>query len=228
MLKICLVDPREDPTIVEEFCTRQAIAYGEFEAEKAATPITDAELDRGCVRFIVARDELTDELAGGLRLYLRLPGTRLPVERLLWDYAALVEEIERWSHRGIAEIGGTWVHSRWRGIGLGVELYRFAIAMMPLLGVTRGLAFSHHHVIPSWEPLGWTIDQVIGSINYPDARYESSVIWIDPLTLHDADTKQRVLTFNLRAALRQNLPVRWSVPTQRPERPALADMLHTT
>ncbi len=210
MLQLHLVDPRDDPTLIAEFYRGQAVAYAEFHAEQAARPILDEEIDQGCVCLVIARDEDSGELAGGLRLYLRPPGTRLPVERLLHQYPELIGQIESLSHRGVAEIGGCWAQRRWRGTGLSVAMFRMAIAAMPLLGVARGLAFSHHHVLPSWAPLGWTVDPSIARIKYPDARYETSVIWIDPLTLRRADHAQRAEMARLSQMIREGVVVYWS------------------
>lgn len=210
MLQLRLVDPREEPSLVGEVFASQSLAYAEFNAKHAVVPIAEDEVDQGCVYFVTARDEYTGELAGSLRLYLRPHGTRLPVERLLFQFPDFVAEIEDLSHDGVAEIGGCWAQRRWRGTGLSVAMFRMAIAAMPLLGVSRGLAFSHHHVLPSWAPLGWWVDSKINRINYPDARYETSVIWIDPVTLRHAEQVQRMRILELRQVLRNGVAASWS------------------
>src|SRR5688572_26607153 len=94
MFHISLVDPREQPEVVADFCLGQAVAYSEFGAERAATPILEEEIDDGCVQFLTTRDEDTGEMVGGLRLYVRQEGYQLPVERLLGAYPALIDEIK--------------------------------------------------------------------------------------------------------------------------------------
>jgi hypothetical protein len=210
MLNIRLVNPSEDPAAVANFYACQSHTYAEFAAEKAAKSITKEEVDDGCVYFIVAENEHTGEFAGGLRLYLRLKGTRLPVERVLAGNHKLHKELERRSRHGIAEISGLWAQSCWRGTGLSSAMVRVAVAAMPLLNARYGIAFSHHYVLASWVPIGFVVDPAAGSLPYPDIRYESSVIWIDPVTLRDAQPEQRALIFNLREALRRSDYIRWS------------------
>ena len=211
MLNIRLVDPSEDPSVVDEFYAGQTRAYAEFAAEKAATNVQPRELEQGCVYFVIAQDEHTGELAGGLRLYLRRAGARLPVERVLADNHSLIEQLGRQGRRGIAEISGFWAQSCWRGTGLSSALVRAAIAAMPLLNAHQGIAFSHHHMHSLVTPIGWVFDPSAGRIPYPDARYQSSVIWIDPVTLRNAQPDQRDLIFQLRAAMRRGEAVRWSL-----------------
>ena len=211
MLHLRLVNPGADPTVGEDFYAGQTQAYSEFAAEKAAKRLLQADIDDGSVYLVIAQDEHTGELAGGLRLYLRPPGIRLPVERVLADNHSLHAQLTERSRRGIAEISGFWAHSQWRGTGLGAALVRLAIAAMPLLGAEQGIAFSHHHMRSLVTPIGWVVDAAAGRIPYPDARYESSVIWIDPLTLRHAEPAQRALIFDLRNALRRDDIIRWSL-----------------
>jgi hypothetical protein len=214
MLNIRLVDPAEDPSVIDEFYAGQTRAYAEFAAEKAATNVHLRELEQGCVYFVIAQDEHTGELAGGLRMYLRRGGAKLPVERVLADNHRLIELLGRQSRRGITEISGFWAQSCWRGTGLPSALVRTAVAAMPMptLNVQQGIAFSHHHIIYSrLAPLGWVADASVGNIAYPDARYQSSVIWIDPLTLLNAQPEQRSLIFQLRASMRRGEAIRWSL-----------------
>lgn len=218
MLTIRLVDPSEDPTVVGTFCSEQAFTYSEFDAETAVTPVTEEEVKRKCIYFVVAEEALSGRMVGGLRLYLRPKGTQLPVERLLHQYTAFIAEIqEKWARRGIAEIGGLWVNNRWRGMGLSVAMFRVATAAMPQLNATRALAFSHHHVIPSWAPLGWTVDPVMHSIGYPDARYKTSIVWVDPLTLEHAWDHERTLARKLRSVLSHQNSVPWSIASGQSE-----------
>ncbi len=210
MFNIRLFNPAADPVAVANFYTWQSCTYAEFAAEKAATSTTKEELEDGCVYFIVAEDESTGEFVGGLRLYFRLAGMLLPVERVLAGNYKLHQTLNRRSHLGIAEISGLWVQSRWRGTGLSSALVRVAVAAMPLLKAAYGIAFSHHHVLKSWYPIGFVIDHAAGRLPYPDTRYESSVIWIDPLTLRYARPEQQALIFSHRDVLRRSGLIRWN------------------
>lgn len=213
MLNIRLVDPGEDPSIVDEFYAGQSRAYAEFAAEKAATKVQASDLELGCVYYILATDEHTGELAGGLRLYLRRDGARLPVERALANNHSLLKQIGIRGRHGIAEVCGLWAQSCWRSTGLSNALMRAAVAAMPLLNVHHGIGFTHHHIIHTrlTAPIGWVFDSTASMVPYPDARYQSTVVWIDPLTLLNAQPDQRSLIFQLRAAMRHGEGVRWSL-----------------
>lgn len=213
MLNIHLVDPGEDTNVVDEFYAAQTRAYAEFAAEKAATNVQPSDLERGCVYYIIATDEHTKELAGGLRLYIRRGGSKLPVERALAKNHSLIKQIGLQGRHGIAEVCGLWAQSCWRSTGLSGALMRVAVASMPLLNVSHGIGFSHHHIIHTrlTAPIGWVFDQSVGMVAYPDARYQSTVVWIDPLTLHNAQPDQRGLIFQLRAAMRRGETIRWSL-----------------
>lgn len=213
MLNIRLVDPGEDPSVVEEFYAAQTRTYAEFAAEKAATKVQPSDLELGCVYYILATDEHTGELAGGLRLYLRRGGARLPVERALAGNHSLLKQIAMQGRHGIAEVCGLWAQSCWRSTGLSSALMRVAVASMPLLHVHHGIGFTHHHIIHTrlTAPIGWVFDSSASMVPYPDARYQSTVVWIDPLTLLNAQPEQRSLIFQLRAAMRRGEMVRWSL-----------------
>lgn len=224
MLNIHLVDPGEDSSVVDEFYAAQTRAYAEFAAEKAATNVQSGDLERGCVYYIIATDEHTKELAGGLRLYLRRGGAKLPVERALANNHSLIRQIELQGRHGIAEVCGLWAQSCWRSTGLSGALMRVAVAAMPLLNVQRGIGFTHHHIIHTrlTAPIGWVFDSNVGMVSYPDARYQSTVVWIDPATLQNAQADQRSLIFGLRAAMRRGDVVRWSLASGHVE-PALGE-----
>jgi hypothetical protein len=213
MLNIHLVDPGEDAGVVDEFYAAQTRTYAEFAAENAATNVQPSDLERGCVYYIIATDEHTREYAGGLRLYLRRGGAKLPVERALANNHGLLKQIAIQGRHGIAEVCGLWAQSCWRSTGLSSALMRAAVAAMPLLNVQRGIGFTHHHIIHTrlTAPIGWVFDTAVGMVPYPDARYQSTVVWIDPLTLQNAQPDQRSLIFQLRAAMRRGEPIRWSL-----------------
>lgn len=215
MLDIRLVNPADDPEAVKDVVACQTRTYAEFGSEEAARTITQEEVDEGSVYFVTAQDKLTGELVGGVRFYLRHPGVKLPVEHLLdehpeWDgYDTLRAEIKRWAARGLAESSGLWVSNRWRGTGLSIAMFRVAIAAMPLFGVKRSIAFTHQHVIGLWGPLGWTVDEHVCQIPYPDSRYNSSIIWIDPVNLSSATPAHRDIIQHHRRTLRSSSVVHW-------------------
>lgn len=217
MLTIRLVNPGDDRAVVSEFLACQARTYAEFGTEKAAKRVTLDEIDDGNVCFVVAQDERTQQMVGGLNFCLRRPGMKLPIENLLTEdpqmrvYANVRAQLDRWANRGLAESSGLWAVSGWRGTGLSIAMFRVLIAAMPTYGVRRSVAFTHQHVLNRWRQIGWREDPEVRSIPYPDHRYESSIIWLDPVTLDDATEKQRDHILHIRDVLKRGGTIRWPI-----------------
>lgn len=210
MLTIRLVRPGEDMAVVIEFYLRQSQSYAEFSAEKAVYTPTETEVADGSVYYVVAHDCDSGALCGGLRIHLRSPGTPLPVERALTNERRLHQVLEGHLMDGLAEMSGLWVGVHLRGTGLSSQLMRTGIAAMPLLGVQKVLAFTHQHVLDFWTPLGFYFDpRVARTYSYPDARYESRIIWIDPDELTCAEPGERAKIRELRECLDQGHTIYW-------------------
>lgn len=210
MLHIRLVGPGGDAEIVGEFTRGQRQSYAEFAVQKAATHVSKEECVESVVYFVVASDELTGEIVGGLRIHIALPGMLLPVERALPNVTRLRTLLSLYRNRGLAEMSGLWVRPRLRGSGLSGALMRTGVAAMPLLGVRYGIAFTHHHVLHFWTPLGFMVDRRVGAHAYPDERYESSLIRVDPVALSTATPAHRASIYSLREALRCGDAIVWS------------------
>lgn len=216
MLTIRVINPDEDRKVVKAFMACQSRTYAEFGTEKASRDVTSDEIDEGDVYFVVAEEKHTEALVGGLRFHLRRTGSKkLLIETLmetdprLQAYSVLQENIERWAARGLAEISGLWADGDWRGTGLSAAMVSAALAAMPLFGVRRSIAFTHHHVLKTWRPLGWREDSEVRSIPYPDPRYESSIIWNNPPHLNDAEDTARRQIFHMRDTLKRGARINW-------------------
>lgn len=217
MFDIRLVDPREDPEIVEKAMSGQAQAYACSGLECAVDAQPWEEIAAGSVHFVVAQDQRTGELAGGIRLCVRKSDQKLPIELLLeaneplggGAYESVRREIKRWTARGLVQSSGLWVLPPWRRTDLGMAMFRVAIAAMPLLGARRAIAFAPHHTTSTWLRLGWSIDAEAGPVLYPDERYISCVLWLDPVALDRAERRHRDIILHLRRNLRSISRVRW-------------------
>lgn len=214
MITIRLVRPGEDMNVVAEFYRRQNQSYARFSAEKAVYTPTQEEIADGSVYYIVAHELETGELCGGLRIHVRSSDAHLPVERALPNETRLHQLLVSLTPYGLAEMSGLWVSGYLRRTGFSCELMRVGIAAMPLLGLHRVLAFTHQHVLDFWTPLGFCVDQTIGkTYSYPDRRYQSRIIWIDPDQLTSADIVQRKQIFLLRSQLDQDRTIYWPQET---------------
>jgi hypothetical protein len=223
MFEIRLVGPGADVNFVRDFAARQFESYAEFAVAKVAAAVSEQECEQEGVYFIVAVRQSTGELVGGLRIHVARPGLLLPVERALPTVGRLRVLLPLYRSRGLAEISGLWVQSALRGSGLSGVLTRAGVAAMPLLQVRHAIAFTHHHVLRFWTPIGFAVDRRFGTHAYPDARYESSLIWLDPLALTHATPNQRAMILKMREALTSGDTIEWTPETGEktaPPRPA--------
>jgi ribosomal protein S18 acetylase RimI-like enzyme len=210
MLTIRLVRPGEDMAVVVDFYLQQSQSYAAFSAERAVYSPTQDEVADGSVYYIVAHDCDTGDLCGGLRIHLRSSGAQLPVERALANDSKVHRVLMSHVPNGLAEMSGLWVKVNLRGTGLSSHLMRTGIAAMPLLGVHKVLAFTHQHVLDFWTPLGFYFDPRLDrTYSYPDARYKSRIIWIDPDDLSSAESGERATIRELRSCLDQGRAIYW-------------------
>jgi hypothetical protein len=215
MITIRLVRPGEDMNVVVEFYRRQSQSYALFSAEKAVYTPTEEEIADGSVYYIVAHELGTGELCGGLRIHVRSSDAPLPVERALPNETRLHQVLSSLTMFGLAEMSGLWVSGYLRRTGFSSELMRVGIAGMPLLGIHRVLAFTHQHVLDFWTPLGFSVDQNIGkTYSYPDRRYRSRIIWIDPDQLTTAELVERKRIMVLRSHLDQGQTICWPLEAE--------------
>lgn len=216
MITIRLVRPGEDMNMVIEFYRRQNESYARYSAEKAVYTPTEAEVADGSVYYIIAHELDSGQLCGGLRIHLRSPESPLPVERALANDIRLRQVLQTHTDAGLSEMSGLWVNGYLRRTGFSVELMRAGIAAMPLLGIHKVLAFTHQHVLDFWTPLGFSLDQSVERVYaYPDQRYRSRIIWIDPDQLTLAEPVERMRILQLRSRLAQGQTIFW------PHEPAL-------
>lgn len=213
MFEIRLVGPGADASFVSDFTSRQLQSYAEFAVAKVASAVSQHECEQEGVYFIVAVRQSTGDIVGGLRIHVARPGLLLPVERALPTVGRLRVLLPLYRTRGLAEMSGLWVEPVLRGSGLSGALMRAGVAAMPLLQVRHAIAFTHHHVLRFWTPIGFAVDRRFGIHAYPDARYESSLIWIDPQALTHATPTQRAMILKMREALTGGNVIEWAPET---------------
>lgn len=106
---------------------------------------------------------------------------------------------------GVAEMKSAWVGDGFpNGRALTRVLARSPLHTMALLDVRYVMATSALHVLAQWQSSGGVIATHIAPAPYPDARYETSIIWWDRLTVRrHADPEQARLVAVETAALRR-------------------------
>jgi len=219
MYEIRRINPRTEPRLVDEFQAKQRLCYERYEVQNAASQIAiprTAILD-GTVHFIVAVAP-SGELVGGTRIHVRRPGNPLPMERALLHDAQLRAVLDRVQPQGVAEYAGLWALPSVRGVGLSGVLSCLAVAITPSLGVKHGCGFTHHHLL-FWTPLGFRLDEKLGFFAYPDERYQSYVLWVDPKDLRGADPAYSKVIHDMRTA--QGRRILWS-----PQNESITQQIH--
>jgi hypothetical protein len=106
---------------------------------------------------------------------------------------------------GVAEVKSAWVgEGSSNGRTLTRVLARSPLYAMALLNVRHVMATSATHVLEQWRSSGGVIARNIAPAPYPDARYETSMIWWDRATvMRHAEPDQAVRIAFETAALRR-------------------------
>lgn len=233
MLRIRLINPLTESDLIDEFLRRQQDCYAGFSVERAAKKV-HTKRDRS-VHFVVA-ETMSGEMVGGARFHVRTDTNPLPIEKALPEDDRIHKEMAARQMVGVAEYAGLWARPEGRGTGLSAVLISTTVAASALHNVRCGLGFTHHHLI-FWTPLGFQVDNDLGFFPYPDHRYQSYVLWIDPMTLSEASPEHRHGMTLIQNALRRTRSFLWDPalgadfdtqlrPDERPfttgERPAVA------
>lgn len=106
---------------------------------------------------------------------------------------------------GVAEVKSAWVgDGSSNGRTLTRVLARSPLYTMALLNIQHVMATSATHVLEQWRSSGGVIARHIAPAPYPDARYETSMIWWDRATvMRHAEPDQAVKIAFETAALRR-------------------------
>lgn len=206
MLRLRVLNPSTEAARIEEFNQRQRNCYAAFAVQHAAKKI-DARGTDGSVYFVVA-ETLAGDMVGGTRFHVRGKNSPLPIELALAGDRHITAEIRARQHEGVAEYAGLWVLPNQRGTGLSAALMSTAVAASSTCGVRHGLGFTHHHLV-FWTPIGFNVDQDLGFKPYPDPRYQSYVLWIDPMVLANARHDYQLGISMLRSAVAQGQSMLW-------------------
>lgn len=164
-------------SVVREAFDAQRSVYGSFGVECAAAKPNDLE----GIHIVVARNEDGD-LAGALRIHRRLPHRPLPVEGILQAHAGALAAIDAAGDRS-GELCGLWVDRRYRGAGLSAMLVYACLALAPRVDVDVLVSLGHQY---NWflGITGLIPAEAVAPVPYPDARYQSTLLFADAQTLH--------------------------------------------
>lgn len=210
MLELRILNSRSDAERVSEFQSNLHECYASYAvqhaAQKARIPVQEGP-DSLSVQYVavLGRD---GAVLGGTRIHVRSPGNPLPMEQAMPHEARLKHGLDLRQPLGVVEYAGLWALPAYRGTGLSRLVSCLAVAATPLLGARVGCGFTHHH-LTFWTPLGFSMDDQLGFFAYPDERYSSYVLWVDPVNLESAEPEYRQTVFKMREALRRGRSIFW-------------------
>lgn len=211
MLELRIVNARTDPERVAEFQRNLQECYASYDVQTAARRVNvvdgpDPEVVS--VHYVCAIAPSGD-IVGGTRIHVRGPGHLLPMEQAMPSEAKLARALNRRQSQGLVEYAGLWAQPKYRGIGLSGIVSCLAVAATPTLGAQVGCGFTHHH-LNFWAPLGFAVDTQLGFFQYPDERYCSYVLWVEPVHMANAAPEYQRVALEMRDALNLARPIYWN------------------
>lgn len=130
------------------------------------------------------------KMVGGVRVHLHDDKLRLPlVEAVGSDDNSVEAYVKLLAVNGVAEACGQWNANGIRKHGLSNTLIRCAVAICEQLGVKNLLGFAPLHALKIYQTVGYRPVQTVGpkdGFPYPDERYRTKVIKVNPETLDNA------------------------------------------
>lgn len=171
------------------------------------THVTSANLDwlnEPYTYVIIVESADTGEAFGGGRLQLSGGSLPLPIETAIDKLDTRIYDlVKAKSAKGTCEYCGLWNSRQIAGYGVGsIILVRIGIALLSQLNVGSTFAFCSPATVPISMSVGYTVITSLGNngtFYYPKEDLLATALTIeDPLTLKNADAKERDIIFNLR------------------------------
>ena len=154
----------------------------------------------GVVSLVTAHDS-GGTLVGGVRIHLRTPWSRLPIEEELRDPSlnALLRERARESP---AQLTGLWLHAAHSGTGLSDFLFLAGLAACRTLGVGSLCGCVPERMLPLYRKYGARHD-ASRTHAYPDERYVTYIVHVDFSWLEAPAHPARAEYLGMRAAFHE-------------------------
>ena len=175
------------------------------------TEITSAKDDwynNPATYAIVAIDEDTQEVVGGIRMQVVGGDRPLPVEDAVGYMDDRIHDIVHTYHTifGAAELCGLWNSRKVAGYGVSWLLTRTGIAIAPQVGVRTLFGICANITLPMFKKTGYVIERSVGvdgTFYYPKSDLLAYTIIMDAELLDTAHAEEREKIFNLRKYFNQ-------------------------
>lgn len=190
-----------------ESCKLFAAGHARVLLDYGVTKVTSSSTDwfyNPAVFVMIAENEQTGEVVGGIRVHKADGITKLPME----DAISLVDEkvfnlIDKYTPEGTAELCGLWNSKNTAGMGIGsYYLMRAGISAAPRFGLTTLFALCAPHTLNISVEKGFEVERSIGNKGtfiYPKLDLVATSILIKDLANipHAKETEKEII-FDLR------------------------------
>jgi hypothetical protein len=168
---------------------------------------------------VVAEDEETGQMVGGIRVEVAKGLYPLPIETAIGSMDPHIYDIveEYAINGGVGELCGLWNSKEVKGVGISFFLTRSAIAIVNQLRFKTMVGICAEYTLKMFTDVGFEIDRSVGKngeFPYPDERYITRSLGIlDASSLATADPYDRERILGLR---RNPMQVREETGTRGP------------
>ena len=201
MLKIKLhaFGAAKDRASCEDFLSGHQKVLKDYGIENITTN-SESWFDNPNVYGVLAVDQQTGEIVGGIRVHKADGAHLLPVEEAVGDLDPAVHEIvERYTEDGVGELCALWNSRSVAKIGISTLLTRAGISIINQLDFRILMGICADYTLPMFTRVGFVVDNSLGDrgeFAYPNEEYVARVLGIldaDSLdTAHNYD-KARML-----------------------------------
>lgn len=158
---------------------------------------------------IVAIDEDTDQVVGGIRMQVVGGDRPLPVEDAVGHMDDRIHDIVQTQHAlyGAAELCGLWNSREVAGQGVSWLLTRTGIAIASQVGVRTLFGICANITLPMFQKTGYVVERSIGkdgTFYYPKSDLLAYTIIMDAELLNTAQAEEREKIMELRKDFNQH------------------------
>ncbi len=162
------------------------------------------------VYCVVARNLVSKELIGGVRIQVADGIHPLPVEEAIGEMDPKIHEKVDWYARngGIGESCGLWISKSAKGVGVSRYLMRASVASASQIRFGTMLGICAGYTLKLFGEIGFVIDRELGdkgNFPYPNHKYIAHVIGIlNAITIETANKEDKDVMLDFRERPIQN------------------------
>lgn len=208
-LKVFAYRAIDEPELCKEYLHGHKKVLIDHGIENVTTN-NDAWMNNPHVYCVVARELLTNELIGGVRIQIADGIQPLPVEVAIGEMDPTIhEKVDNYARNGgIGESCGLWISKSVKGVGVSRYLMRASVASASQLNFGTMLGICAGYTLKLFGEIGFVIDRELGdkgNFPYPNEKYIAHVIGIlNAITLETANKTDKEVMLSFRKNPIQN------------------------